>query len=263
MANSTWFEATNEILALSSLPKIANVATFNDEGSKQKYQAVAKQFAKLAHKHLGVRAYNHFNNRKFDFGTVSGTNIYDLDVGLSPENIKLESFFNNTAGNLASQNGPVRFMEYKDFQRRYPDPDNIGIGVPTHWTLLPIDDSEPSPVHTIRIIPDPDNAYTIEYVAKLDSWELTTGDDIILFPKPYEHMLWEFCWELLEIDLGEGKEGKIGFLAREAANQVYLAAGKIPDARKAPRMMRSPAGRANRGYIRSPRSVDFDGTLLE
>lgn len=262
MANSTWFEATNEVLALSGLPKIATADAFNGT-SPQKYQRIAKQFVKLAHKHLGVRAYNHFNSRIFDFNTAAGTNIYELSTGLSPEGVKLHSFFNNSTGTLATQNGRIPYLEYERFKRQYPDLSNVGTGTPTFWTLLPIDSQETSPIHRIRIIPDPDNAYTIEYTAKLDIWELEDDQSIILFPKHYEHALWMYCWNLLETSLGEGKEGMIGAMAIKAANEVFLAAGKHPDAIKAPRTMYIPQRRGSRGYIRSPLSVDIDGNLIE
>jgi len=262
MPNSTWLEATNEVLALASLPQIKTPAAFMGTGL-QKYQRVAKQFVKLAHKYLGVRAYNHFNERIFDFQTSSGTTIYELETGLSPEGIKLHSFFNNSSGTLSSQNGPIGYMEYETFKRRYPDQSVPNVGVPQFWTLLPIDKDQSSPVHRIQFSPNPNNAYTIEYVAKLDMWDLEDEDSIILFPKHYEHVLWMFCWNFLEGDLGEGKDGQILAMAMKAANEVFLAAGKHPDARKAPRTMKVPMNRRSRGWVRSPYSVDYDGTLLE
>jgi hypothetical protein len=262
MTNATWLESTNDVLALSSLPLITSADAFNNSGL-QKYQRVTKQFVKLAHKHLGVRAYDHFNKRIFDFPTEVGTSIYELRTGLSPEGIQLHSFFNNSTGTLASQNGRIPYMEYDRFKTLYPDLSHVGTGAPTHWTLLPIDSEETSPVHRIRIIPDPDNAYTIEYVAKLDMWELENDESLILFPKHADHALWMYCWELLESDLGEGKEGRIGLMAQKAANEVFLVAGKHPDAIKAPRTMFIPQRRGSKGWIRSPRSVDYDGTLLE
>lgn len=265
MANSTWLEATNEVLALSSLPRIPSADAFNDEtgDSLQKYQATTKQFVKLANMHLGVRARNHFATERFSFSTTVNTAIYELDTGLSPENIKFESFFNVTVGDNAAQNGEVFWLDYRRFMRLYPDLSKISTGLPLQWVLLPLESDEDDPVDRIRLVPNPDAQYTLEYQAKLNAPALVDSDSKILFPPHYEHALWQFAWELLETDLGEGKEGRLGQMAREAANSVFLAAGRPPDARKAPRSMKLPSRRYRGNWIRSPLSVDAQGNLLE
>jgi hypothetical protein len=270
LANSTWLEATNEVLALSSLPAIASADEFDDTTgeSLQKYHAAAKQFVKLAHMHLGVRARQHFNTERFQFQTTVNTAVYELDTGLSPEDIKFQTFFNVTTGTRATLNSPLMHMEYRTFKRLHPDLDQITTGAPQNWILLPKEvgavPGENDTPNRIRIYPDPDDQYTIEFQAKLDSQPLIDNSSKILFPKHYEHVLWLFCWELLEVDLGEGKEGMLSLKAREAANQVWLAAAKHPDAKKAPRAMRIRSiMRGSTNFIRSPLSVDSNGTLLE
>lgn len=263
MANSTWRAATNNVLALSSLPEIESDADFNNGGgSLQKFQSVAKQFVKLGHHHLGVRARNHFNTERFEFDTSTLTAIYEIQTGLSPENIKLESFYTVSTGDKANFNQPLREMSYDRFQKLYPDISKIPTGAPEYVVLLPLEGDDEDPPHRLRVVPDPDDVYKIEYQCVLHAGQLTTATSKILFPPHYEHALWEFCWELLEIDLGEGKEAKIGFLAREAANAVFLAAGRTMNSRKGPRSMRIPSiGRGRSGYYRSPLSVDQDGNL--
>lgn len=264
MANASWFEATNEVLSLAQLDEIEDLTTFNN-GPLSKYQKGAKKYIRLAHKHLSVRAYRHFASRRFQFPTSASTPIYELDTGLSPENIRFETFFNVTTGSAAGQNGPIYNKKYEQFNLENPDKDKITSGAPTHWILLPSDQDEESPVHKIRLYPNPDQAYLIEYQAKLHAYELTSGDSKILWTPEYEHVLWEFAWNLLERGLGEGKEGSIAMMAYQAAKEIHLISSKPEDIRKAPRTMRMGSRRnmRQRGWIRSPRSVDDLGNIID
>lgn len=263
MANRTWMQATNSVLGLSSLPLIADADAFNNDDELEKYHSQAKQFVLLTNHHLALRARKHFNSERFEFDCTPGTANYDLATGLAPENIKLHTFFNISTGTKAAQNGRLMEMSYKRYMDLYPDPTKITPGVPTHWVVLPRESDEQTgePVNQIKLVPTPDLNYKIEFQAILHVQELTDADSKILFPYHYEHALWEMAWQLLEVSLGEGKEGNIAALAREAANAVFLASGKHPDGNKAPRSMKMRGMRMNPNFIRSPLSVDENGNL--
>lgn len=262
MANATWLEATNEVLSLAQLDEIEDASTFN-AGPLTKYHKATKKYIRLAHKHLSVRAYRHFSTRRFQFLANASTAVYDLDTGLSPENIRFRTFFNVSTGTAAAQNGEIFNQEYEVWRRENPDESKITTGAPIRWIQLPIDESEESPVHQIRLYPNPDQAYTIEYQAKLHAYDLVDSNSKILFPREYEHVLWEFAWDLVERGLGEGKEGNIVALAREAAREVRLVSAKPEDITRAPRTMKIPMRRSRGAWIRSPRSVNDDGTVID
>lgn len=262
MVNASWFESTNEVLSLAQLDEIEDLNTFNN-GPLTKYQKGAKKYIRLAHKHLSVRAYRHFATRRFQFPTNAGTAIYDLDIGLSPENIRFGTFFNVSSGTVAAQNGKLFNKTYENFNIENPDLSKITTGAPLYWILLPIDQEEESPLHQIRLYPNPDQSYVIEYQAKLHAYELVNGDSKILWPPEYEHVLWEFSWNLLERGLGEGKEGSISMMAYQAAKEVHLVSGKPDDIRKAPRTMQIGTRRRRGAWIRSPRSVDDLGNIID
>lgn len=267
MANSTWREATNNVLALATLDQIASDEDFDNEGqgSLEKYQAAGKQYVKLVHSMLGVRAYNHFANRRIQVLLDENNTIYEIDTGLDPENIRFGTMRNVSVGSpQENMNQALEYWDYKKFKSYYPIESQITTGAPFAWTLLPIERTDESPVHRIRPIPNPDANYTLEFVAKIHAPQLTAATDLILLPKHYEHVLWIAAQELLEISLGEGKEGRLPSLAQQAANQVFLAAGKLPDARKAPRTMKMGGPIRNRGrWYSSPRSVDDNGTVID
>jgi len=264
MANSTWMTATNEVLELSQIDPIASANDFNNPtGVLSKPQRAARAYIKLAHLHLSVRAYKHFATRRIELPITLGTSVYPLDTGMNPEHIRPERFFNITTGTAAAQNRPLRYYEYANFMADFPDPSKITTGAPSHWILLPIDRTEESPVHKVRIYPNPDQNYKLEYQAALNAYPLANATSVLLWPPEYEHVLWEFAWDLVERGLGEGKEGSISGMAAQAANEVKLVAGRLADANRAFRMMRLPSRRrSNRGY-NSPRSVDDNGAVID
>lgn len=267
MANSSWFQITNRCLALGSMDLIESELAFNDvgQGQLEKYQGACKEAISLSHDLLSLRSRQHFASRRIPLPLQIGVKDYAIDTGLDPENIKLESFYNVTAtAGLSAKNGPLRFLEYKQWLRIYPDPNNIPTGAPECWTLLPIERTEATPLHKVRITPTPDAAYNLEFQAKINAQPLTQATDLIIFPRHYEAPLLLFARELTETEMGEGKEGRIAQLAERAANQVFLISGKPQDQRRAPRGMRiRTMGRGARAYD-SPRSVDPNtGSVLD
>jgi hypothetical protein len=265
MANHTWMEATNEVLELSQIDPIASADDFNNPtGALNKPQRGARAFIRLAHSHLSVRAYKHFATRRMELLISSSSgSVYPLDTGMNPEHIRPERFFNITTGTAAAKNQELAYYEYARFMRDYPDPSLITSSSPEAWILLPVERTDESPIHKVRIFPNPDQDYKLEYQAALNAPPLTTATSVLLWPPEYEHVLWEFAWDLLERGLGEGKEGSIAGLAAQAANEVKLVAGRLADAKRAFRFMRMPSRRVgNRGY-NSPRSVDANGTAID
>ena len=242
MANSTWLSATNDTLALASLDQIADANTFNN-GPLTKYQYACKSYIRLGNQHLGVRVIRHFSSRLIQLLLTQGVSDYALDTGISAEMIQPHSFYNSTPAPSDAFNTYLPNWKYEEYLSTVPRPSLIPQGAPQAWILLPIDRTQSSPVSMVRIYPVPNQQYTLQYKAKINALELTDADSVLLWPPEYEHALWEFAWNLLERDLGEGKEGMIAELADQAAKQVMLLSGAPGDIRKAPRMMRLPGWR--------------------
>src|SRR5579883_2023520 len=261
MANNTWFGATNEVLELGQLDPIATTTLFdNPTLNLTKYQRAARAYIRLAHMHLSVKAYKHFATRRIQLNIDSSSAIWSLDMGINPEHIKPRTFFNVSTGTIAAQNREIRNQPYNEFKDLWPDLSKITSGPPERWILMPIDRTNISPVHTIRIYPNPDQPYQLEYQATLNAYPLKLSTDIILWPPEYEYALWEFAWDLLERGLGEGKEGRIAQMAEAAANEVRLVAGRPADVRRSLRVMRMPrAPWFRRGWYNSPASLDSNG----
>lgn len=264
MANNTWFGATNEVLELAQLDAIPNAAAFNTPTNNlSKYQRAARAYIRLAQMHLSVKAYKHFATRRIPLTIDANSNsVFALDLGINPEHIKPRTFFNVSSGTLANQNRELRHWEYEEFRTAYPNPSQITSGPPERWIILPIERTDTSPIHKVRIYPNPDQIYNLEYQAALNAYSLTTATDTLLWPPEYEFVLWEFAWELLERGLGEGKEGSIAKMAEEAANQVRLVSGRAADQRRRFRTMSLGFRRSDR-YIRSPQSIDANGSVID
>ena len=256
MTNSTWFDCTNRVLGLAGLDQITDENTF-DTLAMPKYQTLAKYLVLLANQMLSIRATRHFAERLIILNINAGTTDYAIDTGISPENIQLRTFFNvSTASPAKGQNREIRNWKYEEYLRKFPDQTIITRGSPQRWILLPVDRTLDSPEYKVRIYPVPDQNYSLQYQAKLNAQPLEDSGSLILWPPEYEHALWLFAWNLLERDLGEGKEGNLEQLAREAAAQVRLASGVPADVRNAPTTMRLPTFRRRFEYYNSPQSVD-------
>jgi hypothetical protein len=249
---------TNEVLRLSLLPIIADDATFNDDNQLQEFQSAAKWYVRLAHKHLTLRAVKHFATRRIELPISADQHTYELDLGINASAIQIRSFFNVTPNGTANRELRA-FLDYEDFLRQNPVLEDITEGMPQRFVVLPLERSEGvNPRHQVRIYPNPDANYTLQYRAKLNATALNQASDQVLWPEEYEHALWIFSWAQVERALGEGKEGVLDQLARQAASDVQLVAGVPDDNKKAIRTM-GPIGTANRwppgrygGWVSSP-----------
>ena len=258
MANSTWRAATNDVLRLARLRTIASDAEFNDDTKLEEWQSAAKYYVRLAHYHLTLKAVKHFAERRLQLPVTSGEGVYPLDTGLNPAALAFRSFFNVTTS--SSQNGELAPWHYDGpggFLSAHPDTADIPSGAPSRWILLPIERTDTSPVWKVRIYPTPDATYQLQYRAKLNAYPLTQASDIVLWPAEYEFALWEFSWATLESGLGEGKEGLIAQMAKDAVDRVQLMDGAPDDLRRAVRTTKPisrvpwPPGRYT-GWVSSP-----------
>lgn len=262
MPNSTWLELTNQALHYAGLDEIDSEDDFNN-GSITKYQDQTKWFIDLGHRMLTPGMTRYFLETRVELPLNAGTDTYELDTGISPENISLRTFFIiSTDPLLVAQNCELRNWKYEDYKKQIPDPSKVPQGPPVRWILLPIERTDGSQVHRVKIYPTPDQDYRAEYQAKLNAYTLTEAKSITCWPKEYEHCLTSLAWALTEGALGEGKGANAEALATKAVKQVKLASGRPEDIRKTAQMMRMP--RRRRGWYNSPQSVDpATGTVFD
>lgn len=263
MPNSTWRAVTNDALRLASLDTIQTDAAF-DADQITKYQAFAKYVIRLGHAMLTVRARKHFTERRIELLVFQDVKDYQLDTGISAESLVPYSFFSiSPNAPQSSQNVPLVNMPYEQYMAQFPVGTPVPKGAPTAWIFLPLERTDPDPVHRIRVFPTPDQNYTLQYKAKLNASALTKATDKVLWPPEYEHVLTTFAWNLIERDLGEGKEAMIAQLADKACKEVWLAAGVPEEVRRTPRTMKLPSRFGDRRY-NSPMSVDPNtGAILD
>lgn len=259
---------TNEVLRLALLPTIPDIATFDNDNNLQEFQFGAKYYVRLCHKLMTLRLVKHFAERRIDLPITAGQAIYPLDLGINGSCIKFKSFFNYTFG--GANNGEIFAMDYDYFNRNYPDTSLLvnNPGPPQNWILLPLERSQdpvnggaqpPSgaPIQNVRIFPNPDQNYNLQYRAQILPYPLAKSTDVILWPSEYEHALWLWSWAQTERALGEGKDGNIQQLAQQAVQDVELIAGMPDDLRPCVKTMRKatgfrwPVGRYT-GWVSSP-----------
>ena len=267
MPNSAWYDCTNTCLLQADLDPFLSAADFDGTSGNMvpKYQMGMKYRVQLADKYLALRAYRHFNEREITLVTVPGQASYPLDVGISGDDIKYRSFFNRTQTiGLTSQNRELRNMPYNTWERLVPDVTTITNGPPMWWILQPIDRTAAYPIWNVTLYPTPDQAYTIKYQARLDRQTLALSSDLIIFPSHYEHAIWTLAEGLLEVGLGEGKEGALIQMAQQAAKEVWLASNEPDDIRRAPKTMHlGPRLPGNFGWYNSPASIDSNGNVID
>lgn len=240
---------------LAGLDQVDDDETF-DGGPLAKYQDTAKAYIRLGHQMQSLRMARHFMERRIDLLIYTGQNDYALDVGVSAEAIDLRTFFLvNPDAPQAALNAEIRNWKYEEYLRANPDPNQITTGPPLRWILLPNERTDISPVHRVRLYPIPDQNYKAQYKARLNPYPLEKAADLVAWPQEYEHVLSLFAWNLLEGNLGEGKQGDIKELAMRAAAEVKLVSGSPADVRKAPQTMRMPR-RGTAWRYNSPASVD-------
>lgn len=253
MANTTWKGLTDRLLRKSGLDAIASEAAFNNpsQGLMTRYQMAAREIVSIIHEKVSVDLPVNFARRQFTLpiDNVQGA-IYPLDSGMSVESLTFDGFRNLSA----SPPGPgvIRNWTYEYFTARYPDISQISSGAPTHYIILPVARTAESPLYRVRFYPNPDRAYTIEYIAQLNPYPLTVATSPLLWPPEYEHVIVEMAQFNLEDLLGEGKALSLGQQAELAYRKMRQKATAPRAERKAVRMKTLFRGRATRGYYDSP-----------
>lgn len=252
MANSTWYASTNSVLQLAQLPTILNTSSFDaptGSGGLSKYQDAAKWKIDFAHRHLTLKMCTAFTTYKFQLIIQPGITDYILDMGINSESLSYHSWYNITAGSPYAQF--LRLMKYEDYTDIWPDQTIVQSGPPEYVVQLPYDrtlDTD-NPMPRIRIFPVPDTTYTLQYQARLNPFNLVNAASQILWPPQYEHGLWSWAWQYLEIDLAEGREGSLAALVDEVISQIRVMSQKAEEVRKGVRIVpRLGNRRYRRGY---------------
>jgi hypothetical protein len=247
MANSTWFEATNSVLQLATLPPVINTTAF-DNGPLSKYQNAAKYKLDFAHRHLSQKMCTAFTKYKFQLLIAAGITDYVLDTGISSENLSYHSWYNITAGSPYAQH--LRFMKYEDYLDMWPDQTIVQSGPPEYVVQLPYDRQldTGNPMPRARIFPVPDTNYTLQYQARLNPFLLTDSGSPILWPPEYEHGLWVWAWRYLELDLAEGREAGLDQLVDEVISRIRVMSQAAEEVRKGVRLPHLSGSRRRRGY---------------
>lgn len=258
MANSTWIELTNNVLRQAGLPEIPDDGnTFNNpgQGLMTRYQMAAREYVRIIHEKISVDLPVNFARRRIplNIDNLAGS-IYDLDTGMSVESLTFDSFRNLSISPAGP--GVLRNWSYEYFTTRYPDVTQISSGAPTHYILLPVARANVSPVYQVRIFPNPDQAYQLEYVAQLNPYPLTVDTSVLLWPPEYEHVVSDMARVSLEDLLGEGKAGTLSLQAERAYQKARQKATPSRAERKGVRMKRMFVRRGVFGYYDSPPDSD-------
>lgn len=258
MANHTWISLTNAVLRGSGLVEIPDDSvTFNspNAGLMTRYQLAARECVRLVHEQVCVDLPVGFARRRFtlNIDDTQGA-IYPLDTGISVESQTFDSFRNLSASPAGP--GVLRNWTYEYFTKRYPDITQIYTGAPTHYINLPPLSTDESPVYRIRVFPTPDQAYTLEYVAQLNRYELLLDTTAVLWPPEYEHVIIKMARFDLEDLLGEGKAGSLGLQAYKLYEKARQKATQPRSERKGVRMKKLFNRRGARGYYNSPPDDD-------
>lgn len=257
MANHDWFTLTNNVLRQSGLDEIKTTVAFDNpnQGLMTRYQSAAREYIKLMHEKISVDLPVGFARRRFTLqvDNVQGA-IYPLDTGMSVESLTFDSFRNLSVAPPGP--GVIRNWTYEYFTQRYPDVTQISSGAPTHFILLPVLRADASPVYKVRLFPNPDQAYTLEYIAQLNPYPLILSSSIVLWPPEYEHVITDMARFNLEDLLGEGKAGTLGMQAERAYQKARQKATAPRAERKRVRMTKMFYRRPNYNYYDSPPDSD-------
>lgn len=252
MANNTYRGMTNRLLRQRGLPEIVSDDVFNqpNAGLMARYQLVARELIAIIHEMACVDLPVNFARRRFELpiDNVQGA-IYPLDTGMSIESLTFDSFRNITP----NASGPLRLANwtYEYFSARY-DQSMIPSAPPTNFIILPVERTAASPIYRVRIYPNPDKAYTIEYIAQLNPYSLVNATDTVLYPPEYEHVILMEAAAALEDLLGEGKGGSIYVQAQRAHSKARQKATAPRAEKRAVRMKKMFSGRRSFGYYDSP-----------
>jgi hypothetical protein len=135
-------------------------------------------------------------------------------------NIIVEGFRANSIFNVTFGAGPgnrIEVITKQQYMEMYARPDIVPIGTPL-WLVPETDDG--SGKITVRLVPTPDQAYTIQGTTRLLVQPLTAGTDQIVFPYYYEHPLVLKTMQVLEGAVDEGRETSMQVLAEQFLGEV-------------------------------------------
>lgn len=219
MPRSTYRYTVNKALAITGQPEIASDAEF-DGSNLGKYQNLGKMFVDLVCRQFSLKFNKRFSQRKYELVTNDSSTEFDLNPSVTVEGITYQTFFNVTVS--GTHNGRLSVMDYDEWQRNYPNPEQYARQAPNYWIAPPDDGELPQ---SIILWPYPDDVYTIRYQARLDAEPLTQASQLIIIPTKYEHIVWLKAKQYLESMLNEGKELNAEMVAMEAVDDVLRDAG--------------------------------------
>lgn len=145
--------------------------------------------------------------RRFQITTVApnalGVGVPDYVINdVIIEGLRANSFFNVTFG--AGPGNPLRVIPYQQFMEMYARLDIVPIGTPEFVVPIVEDGSD---ICRLKLVPTPDQVYTIEGQCRYQVPPVAKGSDLCAFPYRYEHPLVMKLVEVLETRVNEGREG--------------------------------------------------------
>lgn len=202
MANSTWLQATNRILAHAGQDEIADATTFNDKTKLDKPQYQAKLFTDFASRHIVTSGEFRFLQREFSLSLVDNDQTKPLATNSSAERIIQKTWRVTTAG----KGRILRERRYIDQITMFPEGETSK-GTPDFYYLLPPDSNG---ADYVGFSPIPNASINIKYLGYLKAIPLALATDAIQWPDQYEDRLWVAGQTFLEMVLAEGKMPDIG-----------------------------------------------------
>lgn len=187
-----------------------------------KYQQVVVTWLDILHRAMGATMNKRFMWRDWQFvtsGPIPPVPVYII------RNTIIEGFRANSIFNVTYGSGPgnrLAVISKQQFLEMYARPDIVPIGTPL-WIVPETDDGSGNT--TVRLVPTPDQAYTIQGTSRLLVQPITSGNDQIVFPYYYEHALVTKTMQVLEGILDEGREQSMLALADQFLQEVLRDSG--------------------------------------
>lgn len=211
MANSTYRATVNKILVLAGQAEISTDNAFNSDSGLGKPELQAKRFVDKVNRRLTRKARPRFNAREYTITTADGTNAYNLDTAISPEQLIQDSWYISTSG----YGRTLTNLPYLDWRRRYPEGETTE-GVPERWILLPFNGTN----ERVAFSPVPNGTYAVKHMAYQDPVALSSASDVIVWPPALEDLIWDYGWMYLELVLAEGKTAEVEALMDNLYDEI-------------------------------------------
>lgn len=202
--HSEFRDIVNTICMQVGLPTITDDAKFNSLSGLMRPHVQLIKFVDDADAKLVLRLSEIFTTRRFETSTQVNVKELEIDALADIEGIKYHSFRCNSSGGFSRLN----FIPYNIYREMQPDLDKLDTGRPRSWTYFeqPQGDGVDQTTRQVVLYPVPDDAYKIEYMAKVNHKPLKLADDKILWPPQYEHVLIAFGRDMLEQKMGIGNQ---------------------------------------------------------